>query len=146
MRPYGLAKDVKLGAFCHLSPGCKVGRGVSMGNYVMCGPEVIIAPGEHNIDVPGVPVIFSGSPSGLLTIIEDDVWIGARVIVKAGVKIGRGSIIAMGAIVTRDVESYSVVGGITARKIKDRFDDASVNELHDGMLSGPAKAGSYCEF
>lgn len=55
------------------------------------------------------------------TVIEDDCWIGTRVIMTPGRKIGKGSILAAGAIVTKDVEPYSIVGGNPARVIKKRI-------------------------
>jgi maltose O-acetyltransferase len=53
-------------------------------------------------------------------IIEDDVWIGARVIILPGVKIGKGSIVGAGAVVTKDVEPYSIVAGVPAKLIRKR--------------------------
>ena len=53
-------------------------------------------------------------------IIEDDVWIGRNAIVMPGIKIGKGSIIGAGSVVTRNVESFSVVGGVPAKLIKKR--------------------------
>ena len=54
------------------------------------------------------------------TIIEDDVWIGARSIILPGRKIGEGSIVAAGSVVTKDVEPFSIVGGNPAKLIKFR--------------------------
>lgn len=62
-------------------------------------------------------------------IIEDDVWIGANSVILSGIKIGRGSIIAAGSIVTKNVEPYSVVAGNPAKKIRSRFSDEIINEL-----------------
>ena len=53
-------------------------------------------------------------------IIEDDVWIGARVTILPGCRICKGSVIAAGAVVTRDVPPYTIVGGVPARFIKNR--------------------------
>ena len=53
-------------------------------------------------------------------VVEDDVWIGSRVTILPGVKIGKGSVIAAGAIVTKDVLPYSIMGGIPAKIIKMR--------------------------
>lgn len=145
MRPHGLAKDITMGAYSHLSPGCSIGRRVCLGNYVMCGPEVTIGMGEHRFDVAGTPVIFSGHPEAPGTVIGDDVWIGARALIRSGVRVGRGSIIAMGAVVVKDVEPYSIVAGVPARKIKDRFSTPEEIAEHDIMLGQQPTCGSYCE-
>ena len=145
MRPYGLAKDLEMGAYSHLSPGCSIGRRVRLGNYVMCGPDVKIALGEHRFDVVGMPVIFSGHSETPRTIIEDDVWIGARALIRSGVRVGRGSVIAMGAVVVKDVEPYSIVAGVPAQKIKDRFPTPEEIIKHDEMLGKEPVCGSYCE-
>jgi acetyltransferase-like isoleucine patch superfamily enzyme len=111
----------------------------------MCGPEVAIGMGEHRFDVAGTPVIFSGHPDVAETVIEDDVWIGARALVRSGVRVGRGSIIAMGAVVVKDVEPYSIIAGVPARKIKDRFSTPEEIAEHDEMLGQEPVCGSYCE-
>lgn len=145
MRPFGMAKDVRLGAFSHLSPGCKIGKGVIMGNYVMCGPDVIVAPGNHNFDQPGIPVIFSGRSKIEPTIIEDDVWIGARALIKSGIVVGKGAVVAMGSVVVCDVEPYSVVAGVPAKIIKNRFPAIGDIERHNKMLLEAPSSGQYCE-
>ncbi len=62
------------------------------------------------------------------TVIEHDVWIGQGVMIKAGVTIGLGAVIGAGAVVVKDVEPYSIVGGVPARHIKYRFDE-EIREL-----------------
>jgi len=63
------------------------------------------------------------------TIIENDVWIGSRAIIKQGVKVGTGAVIGMGSIVTKDVVPYAVVGGNPAKLIKMRFSEEMVARL-----------------
>lgn len=62
-------------------------------------------------------------------VIDDDVWIGYRATVLDGVHIGQGAVIAAGAVVTKDVSPYSIVGGVPAREIKRRFDDEVIEAL-----------------
>ena len=64
-------------------------------------------------------------------IIGNDVWIGKKVMMKSGVKIGDGAIIATGAIVTKDVEPYSIVGGVPARLIRYRFSREEIEWLQN---------------
>lgn len=63
------------------------------------------------------------------TFIGNDVWIGTNVIITRGVKIGNGAVIAAGSVVTRDVEDYSIVGGIPAKVIKTRFPTLLLKDL-----------------
>ncbi|MCO4641097.1 CatB-related O-acetyltransferase [uncultured Streptococcus sp.] len=62
-------------------------------------------------------------------VIGDDVWIGVNVTILSGVKIGQGAIIAAGSVVTKDVEPYSIYGGVPARLIKKRFSDEIIEKL-----------------
>lgn len=62
-------------------------------------------------------------------ILGSDVWIGSHVLLMPGVSIGDGAIVAAGSVVTKDVEPYSIVGGVPAKEIKKRFTDAQIEEL-----------------
>lgn len=63
------------------------------------------------------------------TIIGNDVWIGYETVIMSGVKIGDGAIIGTCAVVTKDVPTYTIVGGVPARAIRKRFDDATIEKL-----------------
>ncbi|QOY54070.1 CatB-related O-acetyltransferase [Candidatus Sulfurimonas marisnigri] len=65
-----------------------------------------------------------------ITNIESDVWIGQGAMIKSGVTIGVGAVIAAGAVVVKDVEPYSIVGGVPAKHLKYRFDEKLRNELY----------------
>lgn len=66
-----------------------------------------------------------------LITIGNDVWIGGRAIISRGVTIGDGAIIASGSIVTKDVEPYSIVGGVPAKVIRYRFTDQQIEKLEE---------------
>lgn len=61
--------------------------------------------------------------------IGNDVWIGQNAVIMDGVKIGDGAIVAAGAVVTKDVAPYAIVGGVPAKLIKYRFDEATIKDL-----------------
>jgi maltose O-acetyltransferase len=91
-----------------------------IGNDVMMGPQAIFYSKYHNFDRTDIPIIDQGMGDYEKIVIEDDVWIGARVIVLKGVHIGKGAILGAGSVVTKDVPSYSIVAGNPARVIKWR--------------------------
>jgi acetyltransferase-like isoleucine patch superfamily enzyme len=140
-----IAKDLVAGPYSFINIDCEVGQGVTMGKYVMLAPEVWVVGNDHRFDVPGVPIIFAGRPEMKKTLIEDDVWIGNGAMILAGVRIGRGAVIAARAVVTKDVPAYEIWGGVPARKIGERFTDPADRSRHDAMLANPPQAGQFCE-
>jgi acetyltransferase-like isoleucine patch superfamily enzyme len=96
----------------------------SVGQYCSIGPEALIGLDSHDPTLWSTsPYVMNQGPQPAPPIIEDDVWIGARVTVLRGTRIGRGAVVAAGAVVTRDVAPFTIVGGVPARWIKDRFSD-----------------------
>ena len=139
-----LHRSLKMGAYGYIGPHSVVPSGVTMGNYVMIGPELLVTGADHRFDEPGVAIIFSGRPDPRDVVIEDDVWIGARTTLIKRVRVGRGAVIAAGAVVTRDVPPYTIVGGVPARKIRLRFDEAE-QKRHNTYLNLPPQEGTYCD-
>lgn len=91
-----------------------------IGNDVMMGPECIIYSRNHRFDKTDIPMRLQGYYEEEPVIIGNDVWIGARVIILPGVKIGNGSILGANAVVTKDVPDYAIVGGNPAKIIRVR--------------------------
>ena len=145
IKPFIVSPDLIAEAYSFMGPGAYICPNVKIGKYTMLAPQVAILGGDHVMDWPGVPMYFSGRPGDIPeTVIEDDVWIGLRAIIMAGVRIGRGAIVAAGAVVTKDVEPYSIVGGIPAKVIGKRFDNEKDIQIHDQMLARSAELGNYC--
>ena len=103
---------------------------LNIGNYVSIAQEVtFILDSEHYIDhvstfpfrVKLLETEKSESFGKGNIVVEDDVWIGYRVTIMSGVHIGQGAVIAAGAVVTKDVPAYAIVGGVPAHIIKYRF-------------------------
>lgn len=136
-------RDLVAGAYSFVNSRCVLYPGTELGNYVLLGPEVSVIGQDHNFDRAGTPMCFSGRPVLHRTRIDDDVWIGHRAIISTGIHVGRGAIIAAGSVVTRDVEAYAIVGGVPARKIRERFPDPSERRIHDAMLDQPPRPGAY---
>lgn len=93
---------------------------VKIGNDVMMGPEVYIYTYNHNFARIDIPMNRQGLEEGRPVIIGDDVWIGSRATILPGVRIGNGVIIGTGAVVTKDVPDYAIVGGNPAKILKYR--------------------------
>lgn len=110
------------------------GGGVEIGRKVMLGPFVTIYSQNHNWRDREVLIADQGK-SRAKVVIEDDVWLCAGSIVLPGVKVRQGTVVAAGAVVTRDTEPYSIVGGIPAVKIGERTEKT---ESLSHMLFGAA--------
>ena len=128
--------DLVTGAYSYVGRRCWICPRVSIGRYVMFASEVVVLGGDHRFDVVGVPMMFSGRPQIPETVIEDDVWVGYRAVIMAGVRIGRGSIVAAQSVVTKDVEPYHIVGGVPAHTIGRRFSNETERLEHDRAILG----------
>lgn len=139
-----LARDIEIAPFAYIGPDCRVGPKVRIGKYSMFGPGVCVVGDDHRYDLVGTPIIFSGRPVLRETVIGADVWIGCNAIILAGRSIGCGAIVAAGAVVTEDVGEYSVVAGVPARIIGQRFSSSEERARHNQMLSMDLPRGQFC--
>ncbi|MDD3062602.1 MAG: acyltransferase [Massilibacteroides sp.] len=109
---------------------------IHIGNKVIFGPRVTIIGGNHRVSDVGRYMfdVKEKLPEDDKDIyINDDVWVGTNVTILKGVTIGRGAVVAAGALVVKDVDPYSVVGGVPAKKIKDRFSISEIQK-HEQIL------------
>lgn len=90
---------------------------VDIGDNVMMGPNTLILSVNHEFADIIHPMRVQKEQKHKKVVIEDDVWIGANVIILPGRKIGRGSILGAGAVITKDVQPFSMVGGNPAQVI-----------------------------
>lgn len=112
-------EGLRIGAFCSIS-----------------NQATFLLSGEHNIDTvstyPFDAMLFGECvcrKSKGPIVLEDDVWVGDHALILSGVHIGRGAIIAAGAVVAKDVPPYAIVGGNPARVIRYRFDEETIKKL-----------------
>lgn len=152
-----IVRDASIGLQCTVHRGVEIGSGVAIGNYSYVNAGTIIISGRIGkfcsigyscqIGLPEHPIDFvSTSPftygeanlfrtdafySGISSppVIGNDVWIGSKAVILQGVNIGDGSIIAAGAVVTKDVPPFSIVGGTPAKVIRMRFDEKKIEYL-----------------
>lgn len=98
--------------------GASFGK-IVIGNDCAIAPNSILRASNHNFDNPSIPFREQGHTYGEI-IIEDDVWISSNCVVTANTKIAKGSIIGAGSVVTKDVDPYSIMGGVPAKLIRRR--------------------------
>ena len=111
---------VSIGNGSTLGVQCEIDGPVTIGRYVMMGPEVVIYTRNHRHDDVNVPMAQQGFEDYHPVSIDDDVWIGRRAIILPGVHIGKGCIIGAGAVVTKDTEPYGIYAGVPAKKVSTR--------------------------
>ena len=96
------------------------GKGkIIIGNNVLIGPNVVLRSSNHSFQTTKKTIMEQGMTAGEI-IIHNDVWIGSNAVILPNCEIGNGAIIAAGAVVTSNIDSYSVVGGVPAKLIKKR--------------------------
>lgn len=117
---FGRGDQVHLGERSGIGINCRLHGPVRIGDGVMMGPEVLVYTDGHRFDDVRRPMVEQGHRAPREVVIEDDVWIGARSIILPGVRIGRGSVVGAGSVVTKDVPECCVVAGNPARVVRRR--------------------------
>lgn len=112
-------RKLSVADYSHINRGCTLDArgGLSIGRSVSISHKVVLMTGSHDLNSPD----FSGRFEPI--VIHDFVWIGVGAIILQGVEIGEGAVVAAGAVVTKDVPPYSVVGGVPAKIIGNRRHD-----------------------
>ena len=133
-----IGKNFYIGRFSEIGCDVEIGDNVILANFVS-----FVGKYDHHYQLPGVPVRLAPQIrdseydwKGLheKIIIEDDVWIGYRAIIMSGVRLGAGSVIAAGSVVTKDVESMSIYAGVPALKVGNRFESKADEVKHRKAL------------
>ena len=124
-------KIMTFGHHVQLGPHCHVSADTHFGNHVLCAANVsFVGKNEHGYCFPGVTIWDSPRGHDEPTVVGNDVWIGHGAIIMGGVKIGDGAIVAAGAVVTKDVDPMTIVGGNPAKFIKRRFENECDEQRH----------------
>lgn len=122
-----IINNTKIGNYCSIASNVKIVLGKHPLNFFSTSPSIYDKKAYHYIRDSELE--YTDDCGNV--VIGNDVWIGSNVIILDDVKIGNGVIVAAGSIVTKDVEPYSVVGGVPAKVIKHRFNELKIKKLEE---------------
>jgi acetyltransferase-like isoleucine patch superfamily enzyme len=127
---FDCAKGLTIGAASVINQRCRLDSrgGITLGNNVSISEEVCVLTGDHDPK----SVAFTGRTRPV--VIEDYVFIGTRAMVLPGVTVRRGAIVGAGAVVSKDVEALSIVGGVPTRVIGTRHSDLAYEAEYSRFL------------
>ncbi len=119
---------VNIGKYCSIGQDVLIGLGMHPTNFLSTSPFFYSASTHHGFKTFSTKQTFEEYKT---TTIGNDVWIGARAIILDGIVIGNGAIVAAGSVVTKNVEPYSIVGGVPAKLIKLRFEKETIEKIQN---------------
>ena len=134
---FGNGQELEIGDYSGIGINCLVPANIKIGNDVMMGPEVMMFGVNHNFDNLDKPMRLQGGKLANPIVIDDDVWIGARVIILPGVNIGKGAVIGAGAVVTKDVPPFTICAGNPARVIRRRLETKTTSAINANLQGRP---------
>ena len=114
------ASTITIGNNSGIGKNSVIGSYTKIGDNVMMGEACIIYTRNHRFDRTDIPMCQQGFDEYKPVVISNDVWIGARVTILPGTKIGTGVVIGAGAVVTGEIPDYAIVGGVPAKVIRFR--------------------------
>lgn len=114
--PYSMVNNAKIGNFCSIAPNVKIGQGTHSIDYITTFQKISGELIGHSL---------FNNPS----IIGNDVWCGANVVIMQGVKVGNGAVLGANAVVTNDIPEYAIAVGVPARVIKYRFNTQTIETI-----------------
>ena len=121
--------QTSIGNYTYIGKNTSITK-TTIGNYCSIADGVYIGQGEHDLSKISTSVQFYQNAFNELTknkcIIENDVWIGANVCIKRGVKISNGAVIGAGAVITKDVPPFAIVVGVPGKIIRFRFNEKKI--------------------
>ncbi len=121
-------KDIEIGNHSGIGINAHLSGKITLGDYVMMGRDVVIMTRNHEFSRTDIPMAQQGFREERPVVIGNDVRIGDRVIILAGVHVGEGTIIGAGSVVTKNIPSYVMVAGIPAKVIKMRKEQPGYEE------------------
>jgi maltose O-acetyltransferase len=117
---FGRGNQISVGFRASLGVNSELHGPITIGDNVMMGPDTLIHTENHETSSVEVPMIDQGITARRPVVVGDDVWLGARVIILPGVRIGDGTVVGAGAVVAKDMPSYSIVAGNPCRVVRHR--------------------------
>ncbi len=126
------AANIQIGNNSGIGKNSIVGAFTQIGENVMMGEACFIYTRNHRTNRLDIPMCEQGFDEYKPVIISDDVWIGSRVTILPGAKIGKGVIVGAGAVVTGTIPDYAVIGGVPARVIKYRANENKMQQQIEG--------------